>query len=94
MLKSNRDDAISKYKNESDEEIKVLYKSDFMNLSKLYTDKMAEVCGKTKKGIRTEKRSDDTTSVNGSNDSATDEHHYFYSPVSKKSKEAKKRTAD
>ena len=50
MLKSNRDDAISKYKNESDEEIKVLYKSDFMNLSKLYTDKMAEVCGRKKEG--------------------------------------------
>ena len=94
MLKSNRDDAISKYKNESDEEIKVLYKSDFTSLSKLYTDKMAEVCRRKKKGTRTEKRSNDAISVNDSNDSTSDEHHYFYSPVSKKSKETKKRTAD
>ena len=42
MLKSDRDDVITNFKNESDEDLKDFYKSEFRILTSLYKEKMEE----------------------------------------------------
>ena len=44
MLKVERDEAITKWKTESDEDLKVFYKSEFERLAALYTVKSNEYC--------------------------------------------------
>ena len=44
MLKVDRDEAISNWRTESDEDLKVFYNSEFERLAALYTVKSNEYC--------------------------------------------------